>query len=193
MKIFYPSIKLIPTSQEIINIAKEESFVIELPKEELPLPEDETNLVAKLNENLSDNYSVFKSGSWKETITITIKPLIKTEDIIKYSKTIKACIEDYITISNKLINNNSSDKNMTQNWQLVEEHGEHNRYYHKKSGQILETNAFPFTDIKYIDPYFWGIFIKTSLKYTDLKKIITDEFHDSIKILDYLKHTYEKS
>ena len=182
MKIFYTSIDLIPGLDEIIDLTQKESLVIELPKTALS-SNSETKLIAELKENLPENYSVFKSGVWKETFTITIKPSIKHGDILNNIKGIEECIADYINISNKLINNKDSDKKVTQNWHLVEEHGEHNRYRHKASGQILETNTYPFDEAKHIDPYFFGLFIKTSLKYNDLKKIITDEFHDSSKIL----------
>jgi hypothetical protein len=185
MKIFYPTINLIPSSDKIIDLVKKGHLVIELPKVELTT-DKEVKLISGLKENLPKSYSVFKSGVWKETITITVKLTVTKEDILSNINVIEECVTDYITISNKLINNEKCDKKVTQNWQLIEEHGEHNRYRHKTSGQILETNSYPFDKIIDIDPYFFGIFVKTSLKYADIKKIILDEFHDSDKILNFI-------
>ena len=116
MKIFYTSVDLIPNSDEIISLTKEESLVIELPQEELLSIDNEIQLIDRLKKDLPNNYSVFKSGVWKETVTITIKYLVSNKDIIKHLKSIRAAINEYITISNKLIKNNTSDKKTTQNW-----------------------------------------------------------------------------
>lgn len=186
MKIFHTDTTSIPSIKEILELTKNEHLVLEFPKAEI-LPEIETELVTKLKSELPENYTVFKSGVWAETITFTVKRTLKTQDIKANLTAIKECITDYITISNKLFNNKDTDKSATQNWVLVEEHGEHNRYQHKNSGQILETCAFLIDNITQIDPYFFGVFIKTGTKYANIQKIITNEFHDSALILDYVK------
>lgn len=69
----------------------------------------------------------------------------------------------------------------------ADEHGEHCRFEHLVTGQVIEA-PFALTDEWfYFDPYFLGVFIKTCAEFPQLKASLKHEFHDTIKLLDALK------
>ncbi|MCG8573446.1 MAG: hypothetical protein MI810_01060 [Flavobacteriales bacterium] len=184
MKLFCENIDAIPALETIKDLTREEHLVLEFPRDEID-SKDEVQLIAQLKEQLPENYTVFKSGVWESTLTITIISLVSEITIKQHVEEVKQAIKDYLELSRILLNDYQT--NELRDWELVEEHGEHNRYENRKNGQILETCSYPITSFESIDPYFFGLFIKTSAHYPELKKMIKSEFHDTQKIMDFLE------
>lgn len=185
MKIFCEDINSIPSLDELITLTQKEHLVLEFPREEI-LSKTE-KIISDLKHNLPENYDVFKSGVWEKIVTITILSLITNDCILENLEQIKTAITDYITVNNVLFENKEIDRNIIKNWQLIDEHGEHNRYENLKTKQILEASVYPINNIQNIDPYFLCEFIKTSESYPELKAIIKHDFHDSCRILEFIQ------
>jgi hypothetical protein len=67
----------------------------------------------------------------------------------------------------------------------AEPHGEHCRFENLQSGHIIEAPFPRFINPRFdIDPYFFGVFVKTGPGFPLLKKAISHEFHDSLALLD---------
>ena len=188
MKVYCENIETIPNIEKIIDLARQEHLVLEFPKAKIN-PKIESQLIAVLKEQLPENYSIFNSGIRKSTITITIISVISEITIKHHIEFIKQGIKDYLDISKILLNDSQLSK--VREWELLEEHGEHNRYENIKTGQVLETCSYPITHLDSIDPYFFGLFIKTSMNHQELKEIINHEFHDSVKILKFIEQDEE--
>ena len=182
MRIFCKNIAEIPSIKKIHSLTEKESLVLEFSRDILEEIENTVtpNLKAKLT-----NYRVLLTYR-KETISISIIPVITEEQIIVHLKEIKKALTDYIVLSNLLLENVTDEINWN-NWELTYEHFPHNRYKHLKTGQIAETCAYKMTAIEQIDPYFFAEFIQTSKLYPSLNKVIVEQFHDTARILDYLK------
>lgn len=188
MKVYCENIETIPNIEKIIDLTRQEHLVLEFPKAQIN-PKIESQLIARLEEQLPENYSIFKSGIWKNTITITIKSLVSEIAIDRQIESIKQGLKDYLDMSRMLLNNKQTDK--LEDWELTDEHGEHNRYENIKTGQILETCSYQMTNFNSIDPYFWGVFIKTSTRYPELREMINSEFHDSQRIMEFVEKNNE--
>ncbi|BDD11843.1 hypothetical protein FUAX_42750 (plasmid) [Fulvitalea axinellae] len=184
MKAFCKNIHATPSVEEIKHLTQQGQLVLEFPREEMN-SEIAPKLISELKEQLPVNYMVFKSGVWEHTITITIMPTVSDTTVKRQIEFIKKGIKDYLAISKMLLND--SQTVALKDWELVEEHGDHNRYKNTKTGQILETCSYEMTSFENIDPYFWGVFVKTSTDHTELKELINSEFHDSQRILDYIE------
>ncbi|MCP4176679.1 MAG: hypothetical protein GY756_02840 [bacterium] len=190
MKISCKNISSIPNIGSIKDLAQHEHLVLEFPKEEMSLSNG-SELISELKEKLPENYLIFNSGIWEHTVTITIKSVLSTEIINQNIGFIIEGIKDYLHISKTLLKNNSTNRKNTNDWELIEEHGEHKRYENKDTGQVLETCSCQMASIKDIDPYFWGVYIKSSTNHAELKKIINSEFHDSCRILEFIENNNE--
>lgn len=188
MKIHCNNIDTIPDTEEIIDLTQQEHLVLEFPKDKIN-PKIESDIISELKRELPENYSVFNSGIWDSTITITIKSVVSENAINQNFEFIKQGIKDYLDVSNMLLNDTQS--NELEDWELTDEHGEYNRYENLKTGQILETCSYRITNFENIDPYFWGLFIKTSANHPELKEMIKSEFHDSCRILDFIQKNEE--
>jgi len=184
MKIYCENIDTVPNFERLKDLARKGHLVLEFPRDKIN-SKIESELISELRGQLPENYSVFNSGVWENTITITIKSVVSEISIKRQIEFIKQGIKDYLIISKMLLNDSRS--NNLSDWELTDEHGEHNRYENTKTGQILETCSYEMTNFKSIDPYFFGLFIKTSTNYPELKELINSEFHDSARILDYIE------
>lgn len=188
MKIHCKNIDAIPSIESIIDVTQQEHLVLEFPKATIN-PAIESQLIADFKKQLPENYSIFNSGIWESTITITIKSLVSASTINPKIEFVIQGLKDYLDISRMLLN--ADPTNTFKDWELMEEHGEHNRYENIQTGQILETCSFPMTHFNHIDPYFWGLFIKTSTNHQDLKEMIKSEFHNALRILDFVEKHHE--
>lgn len=188
MKVYCEDIDTIPNLEKIIDLTRQEHLVLEFPKAKIN-PKIESQLIAELKEQLPENYSIFNSGIRKRTITLTIKSLVSEITINQQIEYIKQGLKDYLDMSKMLLNNRQTNK--LEDWELTDEHGEHNRYENIKTGQILETCSYQITNFNSIDPYFWGVFIKTSTRYPELKEMINSEFHDSQRIIEFVEQNNE--
>jgi len=188
MKIHCENIDTVPNFERLKDLARKGHLVLEFPRDKIN-SKIESELISELRGQLPENYSVFNSGVWENTITITIKSVVSEISIKRQIEFIKQGIKDYLIISKMLLNDSRS--NNLSDWELTDEHGEHNRYENTKTGQILETCSYEMTNFKSIDPYFFGLFIKTSTNYPELKELINSEFHDSARILDYIEKNDE--
>lgn len=190
MKVFCKNIRTIPNVKKIKDLIQQEHLVLEFPKGEMS-DDIEKNLISGLKEKLPENYSIFKSGVWENTVTITIKSVLSEIVINKNVEFIKKGIKDYLKISKILLNDSQLNKAIVKEWELIEEHGEHKQYKNRGTGQILETCSYPIISFKSIDPYFFGLFIKTSTNHTELNEMINDDFHDSCRILEFIENNNE--
>ena len=186
MKLFCKNISEIPSIKKIHSLTKKEFLVLEFS---IDIQEEIENTVTPNLKTKLTNYSVFLTYR-EETISISIIPVITEEQIIVHLKEIKKALTDYIALSNLLLENVTDEINWN-NWELTYEHFPHNRYEHLKTGQIAETCAYKMTAIEQIDIYFFGVFIQTSKSYPRLNKVLVKPFHDTARILDYLKANNE--
>lgn len=62
------------------------------------------------------------------------------------------------------------------------------------AGEILDVNISKFHNLfAFLDPYFYGKFMKTSNRYEEVASLITDEFDDSHFIFEVLREEIEKN
>ncbi len=174
----------IPSILKIESLTKENSVRLLFPIG--ILDKFEEKVLQPLKEKLLD-CTVFIGRRTKVDTMISIIPVIKRETIAKNLDVIIKIIKDYIYISNQLINNVTDDNNW-KNWELTYKHPPHNRYENLVTNQIVETCDYKMTSIKQIDPYFFGEFIQSS-NYSELKKLIKDTYHDTLRILDVVAET----
>lgn len=95
-------------------------------------------------------------------------------------------LSNYFNFFDKLMDRLETDPNLSEEWYTFR-HGQHIRFTNRKSGQIIEVPIFGISKINEVDPYFWGEFVKSTEKYNSLNNLIEDTFHDSARILHYLK------
>jgi len=176
----------IPSIDKIHSLTKEEPLVLVFPKDKVSNEAIDT-IIEQLSKQLPE-YRVFDAGGRDDTNRITIFPVIKKETIDANLEIIIDAIKDYINLS-RLLLKNVTDEKKWNNWELTYEHPPHNRYENDKTGQVVETCDYLFTDFKSIDAYFFGEFIETSKTYSDLAKLIEDTFHDTARILDVVEKT----
>lgn len=73
---------------------------------------------------------------------------------------------------------------LPQEWS-ADPHGEHCRFEHATSGHVVEAPFSWFVSPHFaIDPYFFGVFVKTGSGFPLLKEAIAREFHDALALLD---------
>jgi len=176
----------IPSIDKIHSLTKEMHLVLVFPEDKVSIEAIDT-IIEQLSKQLPD-YRVFYAGGRDDTNRITIHPVIKKETIDTNLELIIDAIKDYINLSRLLLKNVTDEKNWND-WELTYEHSPHNRYENQKTGQIVETCDYVFTDFKSIDSYFFGEFIETSKEHLDLAKLIKDTYHDTARILDVVEET----
>lgn len=184
-KIFCKNIQNIPSVEEIVTLTQNSHLVLEFPRIEMAdnLRKD---FIHNLKKEIPENHSVFYSGSWAKTqsVTITIMPLIEDNDVSKNIGDFIQILNEYIQVTNDLVE--QKEEVVTQ-WLIEEEDdGMHWSFSHYKTKQFLRTYSSKIIDIKAIDPYFLAQFIKTAIGFHKLKNIIKNEFHDTDRWLQFL-------
>jgi hypothetical protein len=93
-----------------------------------------------------------------------------------------AAVEAYLDECRRLVELYSREA-LPEEWG-ADEHGEHCRFENLRTGHIVEAPLPDITPHFAIDPYFFGVFVKTGPDFPLLKQAIKREFHDSIALLD---------
>jgi hypothetical protein len=93
-----------------------------------------------------------------------------------------AAVEAYLRECERLVGLYSCDELSNEWW--ADEHGEHCRFENLRTGHVVEAPLPDVVPRLAIDPYFFGVFVKTGPEFPLLKQAIKHEFHDSIALLD---------
>jgi len=95
---------------------------------------------------------------------------------------LNTAVEAYLRECERLIGLYSREE-LSDEWG-ADEHGEHCRFENLRTGHIVEAPLPDMTPHFAVDPYFFGVFVKTGPDFPLLKQAIKHEFHDSIALLD---------
>jgi len=143
-------------------------------------------------------YSVFYSGSTKETNNITIKKVIDERIILENANRFIIAIHRYRVLADKLITQlakkyNYSPENITEYWRLELEktngklekkweymfHGKGCFFKNLVTGQIIDTHLCDYRNgLAIPDPYFFSQYIRTTNEEVKILDLIKDDFHD---------------
>lgn len=91
-------------------------------------------------------------------------------------------VEAYLRECERLIGLHLRDE-LSDEWH-ADEHGEHCRFENLRNGHVVEAPLPGNKPHFAIDPYFFGVFVKTGPGFLLLKQTIKHEYHDSIALLD---------
>jgi hypothetical protein len=65
-------------------------------------------------------------------------------------------------------------------------HGRACRFENRARGQVVEVRLGFGTEFGVLDPYFFALFVKTTLELTHLARLLRDDFHDAERVFELL-------
>jgi hypothetical protein len=114
------------------------------------------------------------SGKQLGRSALNMSPALRAE--------LDAAVDAYLRECERLIESHMREE-LSAEWD-ADPHGEHCRFENLRTGHIVEA-PFPDEPTQFaIDPYFFGVFVKTGPDFPLLKQAIKHEFHDSLALLD---------
>ena len=95
---------------------------------------------------------------------------------------LETAVDAYLRECQRLIDLHMRSE-LSEEWD-AHEHGEHCRFENLRTGHVIEA-PFPDATPRFaVDPYFFGVFVKTGAEFPLLKQTIKHEFHDTLALLD---------
>ena len=174
----------IPSVDEIQELADSKHHVVlEFPFRWW-LPINKKHIIEHLAMALTD-YSVFDSGGGPRTTCVTVTAVVSQERVLNSIDKILDAIDCYIVTCSNLTTE-YEEGILNSEWSAMM-HGEHVRLENSNTGQIVEAPLMT-TTIETIDPYFFGVFVKTTENFVEVAQLITDEYHDSRRILEIIRN-----
>ena len=158
-----------------------------------------------IGENWKADLDGFLIGIHNQEPVITISKLITAQEIIEHQAFFEQCAKDYGILGHTLINYLALKLKVDIHHELPYKtfinvlknhrvgrlnkweynfHGYHCRFTHQTTGQQIEVPLIFGWEFGELDPYFFAIFIKTTLKYQPLPVSIYQDFHDGQRILE---------
>ena len=141
--------------------------------------------IARLAPALPD-HSVFMSG----VATITVHAVVSRARILERHDAIVQALAAYREACRTLVAAYEAGE-LAAEWDAGE-HGEHCRFEHEQTGQIVEAPIGEVRELREVDPYFFGLFVETTRGLEVVAELIADPFHDTARILDVLRSLRER-
>ncbi|MHC4644951.1 MAG: hypothetical protein ACYTBJ_05590 [Planctomycetota bacterium] len=131
-------------------------------------------------------HSVFDSGGDRHTQWITIKKVIDRHIVLAHLEEIRSAVKAYIDTCKSLLSS-LEQQTIGSEWQ-ADEHGMECCFENTQTGQIVEAPLLlSLLSVDTVDPYFLELFVKSTGAFAAVAELMTDEFHDSARILDILR------
>lgn len=144
---------------------------------------DIESAISILREHFS-NCSVFHSGGDKKSEWVTIYPVVSSENIHIHKKQIIEAVDSYIARCIHLEEQRLQEK-LSDEWETFV-HGGHCRYENFDTGETVEAPLEITEKPENVDPYFFAKYVKSINLFPEVASLITDDFHDTARILDVI-------
>jgi hypothetical protein len=140
---------------------------------------DKRTLVDRLAAALID-HSVFDSSRSRECTWITVMPVVARSRVLERLGHILRAIAEYHRVCADLVAQHRSGT-LSQDWR-ADEHGEHCRFESLLTGQEVEAPLEG--DSEWVDPYFFALFVRSTVGMEPVAELLVHDFHDADRILD---------
>ena len=128
------------------------------------------------------DHRVFMSGMMPASITV--HSVVSHARIISRRDDILRALEAYRDTCGALVRAYETGE-LAAEWFALE-HGQHCRFEHEVTGQIVEAPMTQSPSLLAADPYFFGLFVLTTTGHERVAELIASTFHDTARILDVL-------
>jgi len=159
-----------PTQHVVLHIARGE-------------PGQKTFTIKRLAAAMPE-FSVFDSGARATTECITICFVICAEAVRSHEYEIRAAMTDYIETCAQLLTLQQTDR-LPPEWS-TDDHGGDRCFTNSATGQVVEAPLEHLLTSENMDPYFFSRFVKSTPRHRPVADLISDDFHDALKMLRIL-------
>jgi hypothetical protein len=165
-------------------------------------------IIAELSAQLLD-YSVFYSGTTKETVSLTVKKVIDEQIVLENAGLFLNAIRNYLEIADELtlglarklnyppeaidadwmhkIESADNNAELEGGWKYFF-HGHKCRFLNSITGQTVDVSLNEYGNKDAVpDPYFLSRFIRTTEAEAGVSELVRDDFHDMRRVLDILE------
>jgi hypothetical protein len=209
LRIDCPSASDLPPADRLRELATDDHHVVlRFPAEELAAPQGgrKRALVEQLASVLPE-FSVFDSGGSSGTECITIKKVIRREDVLTNTAEFVAALRLFRRTASALAvrlaqrlgvapdrlldldrqRDRAEGLGRLDGGWAYHFHGLECCFENRESGQAVEVRLGFGDEFGVLDPYFFGRFVKSTPGLAPLARLIQDDFHDAARVLDVLQ------
>ncbi len=151
--------------------------------------DEQATLIARLSAAMPD-HSVFFSGGSQESPWITVLPVVARSRVLERRGQILQAVEMYRRACVALVEEYQSGT-LPAEWR-TDEHGGHCRFKNSRTGQIVEAPLREWVNLDRVDPYFFAMFVRSTLGLEPIAELLGDDFHDAARILDVVAEEPEQ-
>lgn len=129
------------------------------------------------------DHAVFQGAPDPLGTFISLLPVVPRATLVAHHGELVAAIAGYRAICAELLERRQA-RRLGRMWR-VEVHGEHCRFEHRSSGQIIEALLEGGADSP-VDPYFFALYLRTTAGMDGLAALLVHDFHDAARMLDFV-------
>lgn len=211
LRITCQSIDELPSIEEIIPLVTEDRHVVlvfPLSIESNKVARNKESAIEKLAKQLPECFSVFDSGSTKESTQITLMKVIEKQVVIENMDSFLNAIDRFCATANELITRLAQKLNfpveeVSENWRFQLDpsltegwldnnweywfHGHECQFRNVATGQVVDVRLEDYGNKRaLLDPYFLAVFVRTTPEEARVSELLKDEFHDTARVLKIL-------
>jgi hypothetical protein len=151
--------------------------------------DEQAKLIAHLSAAMPD-HSVFFSGGSQESPWITVRPVVARSRILERRREILQAVETYRRACVALIEQYRT-RTLPGEWR-TDAHGGHCRFKNRRTGQVVEVPLREWVNSERVDPYFFTMFVRSTVGLEPIAALIDHDFHDAARILDVIADEAER-
>ncbi len=146
--------------------------------------EEMNELISRLRDALPD-HTVFNISGGLAPASVTVMPVVSRVRVLERRNDILQAILDYRVACAELMSQYRSGS-LSSEWQTAE-HGWHCCFKNGRTGQLVEAPLECHAHPEQVDPYFFSMFVRSTVGLETVAELLKDSFHDAARILEILE------